>query len=225
MKKKLKMPKPPDKAAIQAMCDADTKLDGKQHKHRWQTSGTSLYIAHFQCSDKNCDARVARPVTPEEAAWHNKYHSLKAWTNPDTDVHRVWHKFNKKFKNLNEPGYRPAWKMRGYELMMAVEKWAEEYPDYVTIVNCDDSYHSGSRLVIFEHKAPKYYMGTTVIFIPQCTGEPPTEFFLYPEERSIFIRALQALNGPMRKAKKAQKAFLKQMELDRKKAFSGPFLG
>jgi hypothetical protein len=105
----------------------------------------------------------------------------------------------------------PRW--TGYKLIEKVEKWATKFPRDVRIVGVDDDYFTSSCLVLIEHQTEHHYMGTTAVFIPQCTGEPPTRFFLYPDRRNQLRSALQAIalnekdvvkNGSIRRAKEAR---------------------
>lgn len=75
--------------------------------------------------------------------------------------------------------------------MERIEKWAKKYPGDVRFVSCDDDYHASGMLVLIEHRARASYMGTTAVFVPQCTGEPPVRFFLYPRHTDRLIAALQ----------------------------------
>lgn len=89
----------------------------------------------------------------------------------------VWWSFQKSFMKKDD-----SWRVIGYKLMERVERWAKKQPkDFVRIVSVDDAYFSTSLLVLIEHKTDDSYMGTSVVFIPQCTGENPIRFFLYPE--------------------------------------------
>lgn len=106
---------------------------------------------------------------------------------PKYNVHYVWHEFCRKFQ-AKEDGY----KLTGYALMCAVEKWAERYPRDVFVVGCDDDSHSCSDLVVIEHRSRTVYMGATVVYIPQLHGAP-AEFFLYPGERQGLIEVLGKL--------------------------------
>lgn len=62
-------------------------------------------------------------------------------------------------------------------------------------MGCDDTYFASSNLVLIEHASKTEYMGTTVVFIPQCTGEDPVEFFLYPGHRECLVKFLKSLGG------------------------------
>jgi hypothetical protein len=119
----------------------------------------------------------------------------------NTGVHKVWREFTNKFKEFkdNEENYVCI----GCDLEDKIQKWAKKYPDDVRIIGCDDSTFSSSCLVLIEHKSKDQYMGTTVVYIPQCTGEKPIEFFLYSSHRDNLIEALLCIN---RQAKVVQKA-------------------
>jgi hypothetical protein len=105
------------------------------------------------------------------------------------DVHVVWHRFQRRFKT--DTG---KYKLKGWALMKAIAKWAKRYPTDVFITGCDDAFFAGSDLVFIEHQSPNTYMGTTVLYIPQCTGEEPIEFFLYPGHRKNLVEVLSKLN-------------------------------
>jgi len=104
------------------------------------------------------------------------------------NVHEVYHKFCKRFQDSDG-----KFKKHGYPLMAAIERWALDYPKQVFIVTCDDMVHSTSELIIIEHSSKTSYMGATVIFVPQCTGEYPIQFFLYPHSRKNLIKVLKGL--------------------------------
>jgi len=105
-------------------------------------------------------------------------------------IHDVYHEFVKRFKNKDY-----THKGKGYDLMQKVAKFAEKYPKDIEIVRCDDSYHAGSDLVMIHHfykrgKNRGKNWGTSVIFIPQCSGEDPIEFFLYPNHQKNLLKVL-----------------------------------
>ena len=111
----------------------------------------------------------------------------------DENVHYVYHKFVDKFMVVGK------WKFKGYDLIIAVERWALKYPSDVIVTYCDDSYHASSLLVFIKHQAIKHpYWGTTMVYIPQCTGENPIEIFLYPTHATN----LRACLAKLRKSNK-----------------------
>jgi len=114
---------------------------------------------------------------------HKQFHPA-----PRDDVHFVWHKFMSKFMSRTTDGYR----LNGYALMQAVERWAAKYPKDVFITGCDDGSHASSNLVVIEHRSAQMYMGATVVYIPQLSGTP-TEFFLYPWAQQGLIETLGKL--------------------------------
>lgn len=152
------------------------------HRHRHKLSSTSSIgknlTLNFRCK---CGDERSRPATKLE-----QLIDRKEWKTT-TDIHRVWHAFQKKF--MTEGGFN--FKTEGYALMVAVEQWAKRYPNDVQVTGCDDSYHSGSDLVLIEHKTENSYMGTTVVVIPQ--NGSPCEFFLYPGHRKDLQHALQVI--------------------------------
>jgi hypothetical protein len=110
-------------------------------------------------------------------------------------IHTVWYEFVQRFK-MKSPESKYRW--TAYDLMVRVEKWAKRYPKDVRIVGIDDSYFASSILVLIEHKTARTYMGTTVVVIPQCTGESPLEFFLYPDHRRGLLGALLGIGAAAR---------------------------
>lgn len=98
-------------------------------------------------------------------------------------MHKTFHAFRKKFGG---PG---LWKWSGWDFMSRLEKYKKS-PD-ITIHRCDDSVHASSNIVAIAHELPDYYWGTTFVVIPQCTGEPPTEFFFYGNHAKGFMDFLR----------------------------------
>ncbi len=222
--KPLKLPPPPTKAEQQAYFDSQENLDGGigPHRHRWDDfaySGRSIsFCCRVEKNGKRCQARYSRFMTKEEKKVRG-HSAREMFHRPvQTNVHRVWHDFRKRFLPDD------SWVYVGYALMTRVDKWAERFPKDVQVLSCDDHAHAGSSLVIIEHKAPRRYMGTTVVFIPQCTGENPICFFLYPEHRKAFVKALQSLDGPMRKSQRAQNDDRRREEEAWKKVLQIPTL-
>lgn len=108
------------------------------------------------------------------------------------DVHRVYHRFVKKFLNTRDEFVIK----KSHKLMNAIETWAKHYPRDVYVVPCDDNFFASSTLTFIEHRALNGdYMGTTVLYIPQCTGEKPIQFFLYPRHQKELLTIIQKLGG------------------------------
>ncbi len=97
-------------------------------------------------------------------------------------IHDIFHDFEDNCWNTN---------LLGYELMNAVEAWAEKFPT-VTIISCDDDFHMGSILVFIPHEDGKDYWGTTVVFIPQ-NRDKPSRFFLYPGNAEEMLKVLRKI--------------------------------
>lgn len=116
--------------------------------------------------------------TAEQLEILREYMDLSIQLDPDDDhnLHRVWHDFCNRFMGPNWTYF----KHKGGELLGEVREWALRYPADVRMVRCDDGAHCGSTLVCIFHRCRYQFMGMSVVFIPQCTGEPPTQFFLYP---------------------------------------------
>ncbi len=156
----------------------------RTHRHKWAHLYSTNSIT-FECV---CGEKRTAPATKQIKQRLSKTFNPKR----DDDVHFVWHEFTKEFIIEHYP---PTFKDVGHDLMRAIEKWAKKYPKDVRILSCDDSYHCGSILVLIEHKAKNSYMGTSVVYIPQCTGEQPSVFFLYPGHTKALISALKTIRN------------------------------
>jgi hypothetical protein len=180
-----------------------------------------------------CGEEIERPETPDELLDHD---IKKMLTEPG--VHKVWFDFSKRFCPQKKDGTQP-WKMKGWKLMCAIEKWAKKYPKDVRITGCDDSHYMGSDIVLIEHRVPgswrkARYHGTTMIFVPQ-NGEEPAHVFLYPGHTKLLIEALTSIRKeaqPLQAAEsrhgrwmrerteKADKVFLRKREREAKRGKS-----
>jgi hypothetical protein len=166
-----------------------------------------------------------------EYAWPKGKSSADPKRRHQLSIHAIWHDFQRRFyrtkfgrgwkksKNgtlvrtkreyLVPDSYAPTherFRWYGYDLMQRIEKWAAQFPHDVRVVGCDDSYHSGSDLVLIEHRTRDQYMGTTVVYLPQCSGDPPAQFFLYPGHRDDLVCALQSVRAASRPVERAQQA-------------------
>lgn len=135
---------------------------------------------------QQCSKEHKRPHTKESK---ERFESLWKRKTPGQDIHRVWHNFWRKFKKDDS-----TYKLEGYELMCAVEKWAKKFPTHVTITRCDDKAYTSSALALIQHRATAShrYHGTTVVFIPQSQGSP-CEFFLYKGHAEQLVKGLQGI--------------------------------
>jgi hypothetical protein len=147
----------------------------------------------FRC-DK-CGEAVERKATPKERALHEK---RVDWQGKPS-VHKTWYEFQRHFKKDD------AYRFTGYDLMVRVEKWARKHPHEVRCLSIDDSAFASSTLLLVEHRHTREYMGTTAVVIPQCTGEKPIEFFMYPSHRDEIIAALVSIRAAARTPTKRQR--------------------
>lgn len=165
-------------------------MASKKHQHKWVASHYSGYRRckiTFRCS---CKAQFERAMTKvEQRFYSSNFDSLKRPPR-EKDVHAVWHDFVRRFR----PGDDRKWKDVGYSLMEKVRRWASKYPDDVRLSHVDDEFFSNSMFILVEHQAEAQYMGTSVVYIPQCTGENPIVFFLYPGDRKQLISELGVIN-------------------------------
>jgi len=158
------------------------------HAHqweRWSTRGDK-----FVGEACKCGARREREATTAEAKKLRAASKLM-WAQGKA-LHALAHSVDRRFKN---GPYK--WKEKGWDLIEKLEKFIAKRPQ-IRMARVDDSSFSNSELVFIPHTydAPKLgcsYMGTTVVFVAQCTGDPPVEFFLYPSHLRNLIETLQAI--------------------------------
>lgn len=165
------------------------------HKHKFKVAAWCGDQVTFSCS---CGEKRERKMDREE---RRRAPSLRLRPRREDDVHHVWHDFMRRF--MEKDG---GWRYGGYDLMERAGRWAEKFPDDVRIVRCDDASHAGSDLVLIEHRAKNDYMGTTAVFIPQCAGGSPAQFFLYPDHLDDLLRALREIQRAAVPVKKRQRA-------------------
>jgi hypothetical protein len=149
----------------------------------------------FRC--ERCGESVERKATPGE----RKFYAREMDWARGRNIHAVWYEFARRFKTKNGFKYRS----KGHDLMIDVEKWAKRHPKDVRIVGVDDSYFASSFMVLIEHKTTRSYMGTSVVVIPQCTGEDPLEFFLYPSHRKGLMETLRSIYAAAKPIKKLER--------------------
>lgn len=145
----------------------------KNHVHRWKESGRSVEAISFKC---RCGRTKERPCTKEESKAFKK--ELDESLKEVSKVHETYHAFNKQVIDGS----------RG-DIYLRLASFIKKHPE-VTVARCDDDRHCGSDIVLIPHSSDKMYIGLTMVYIPQCTGEKPTRMFLYPESHSELIKAL-----------------------------------
>lgn len=145
-------------------------------KHKFETWAYSRYVTHLKC--KKCGAKTQRKTTSAERVKQEREDKI------GMALHKTYHAFLRRFQDSNQ-----RYKLKGYKFIVAMEKFCEKHKD---IIECgvDDSSFAGSRLFFIPHDNGQEYMGTSVLYIPQCTGEDATEFFLYPGNLNELMDAL-----------------------------------
>jgi hypothetical protein len=157
------------------------------HVHQWKRWGTrGVKFVEEGCQ---CGERRERVATKAEAK-KLRVQSKLMWAQGKA-LHALWHSVAKRFKRDHE------WKERGWDLIEKLEKFSARRPQ-IRMVRVDDSSFSNSELVLVPHtydtsKLGCTYMGTTVVFVAQCAGDPPVEFFLYPNHLRNLIETLQEI--------------------------------
>lgn len=180
----------------------------RAHSHYWRLLAHSKDSGDFFCS---CGARGSRALTREEAKWSQRAHD-SMFTNGG--LHSAWHDFLKKFKKtetltiLGKRVKQPSreWKYHGIQMMRKAESWAREWPDHVSVVRVDDDYHASSLLLLIQSRMERRVHGTSVVVIPQCTGEPASSFFLYDSHSRSLIETLTSVRRQQRAVSRLQEA-------------------
>lgn len=169
----------------------------RRHAYRhtsWSGNGKHV-VLYFQC--QHCPSSKSRMAGPIERREWRANNPLTARTRA-TNIHYVWHKFQHAFLQRDEQGnvdpYANDWTFHGGANWAGVERFAKRYPNDVWLVRCDDAHHASSDLILVDHKTRDQYMGTTVVYVPQCTGEKPIQFFLYPSHRFRLAGALDTIS-------------------------------
>lgn len=102
-------------------------------------------------------------------------------------IHKTWWKLVKFLeshdRNINE--------LAGYEDIVLMDKFCKDHPDVIK-VHVDDAHHCNSYCYLVPHESDDDYMGTTVLFIPQCCGVI-NRFFLYPNDHRQMYHAMLEL--------------------------------
>jgi len=128
--------------------------------------------------------------SPEAVTKTNPPISDPAETRRTKQTHRCWHSFMSKFMHKDVYDPRTKWKLRGNDLIYGIEAWAVKWPNDVHLVWMDDSYFASSLLCLIEHKNKDEFMGTSMVFVAQCSGDPPVDFFMYPDHQRQLTEAL-----------------------------------
>jgi hypothetical protein len=133
---------------------------------------------HFAC--RKCDERQERALHPKEIA---ALAVIDAAEDARSKVmHRLYQTFTKRYLKLTVADNE--WKWQGWELMKRIERAANGPLRGIKLLRCDDNYHASSMLAVIPHEVRigtrlDEYWGTTIVYVSQCSGEPPVRLFLY----------------------------------------------
>lgn len=124
------------------------------------------------------------------------------WMQSKGSVHETYHKWIKRIAKLpiilTDPTNHPPYP-HGYEAMVKLEKYAENKED-IFVVRCDDAAFAGSDIFLIVSKNKNDFMGTEVMFVPQCTPQA-NAFFLYPHHLNELVKVLQKIQKMQKKYK------------------------
>lgn len=161
----------------------DTTIRGGDPKcrHRFKIWGTNVRILSLNC--EKCEAQTERATTPREK---RKYMARDRRQHKHSmTIHKISHAFQRKFTC----NFGMRFSMKGYQLIKAIERFAKKYPS-IQQVGVDDDHHAGSDMFLIPHETPSNYWGTSVVYVPQCTGEAAIRFFMYPGHLNGLVKAL-----------------------------------
>lgn len=169
-------------------------------RHKFKKGASGYTVSHLSFRCKLCAEMIERPITREETK------ILTVHKNEERKrtqfVNGPYWDFCKTFKT---PGMSPgtsAFTLQGFDLMEAVEKWADKWPDRVLITSCDDMSFTSSLMVFITGDEPNGgYWGTHCIVISQCDGQPPKEFFMYPGHSQGVLDVLNNIQKRHRRAR------------------------
>ena len=133
---------------------------------------------------------IAKALEPERAGW--KCPHCKCIASPErAEMRGCW--------ICKRPANEMVWfdgyaGLQGFEAMEWMEKYAKKHKE-ILYCHCDDDVFSNSDVWLVPHFCGKKslgrsWMGVTILYIPQCTGERPTNFFLYPGDDQKMSKAL-----------------------------------
>ena len=152
--------------------------------------------------NEDTDERIEVELTPEESKlMYEEGFGCYMSDTPEYNVHRHYHGMYNIMKEIvNSEEYENQHVMYDYEdavriyndNMNNIEK--DGRPPIET-VHVDDDWHTSSEVYIIPHCSDWQWMGVTVEYVPQCTGEQPIRFFLYPHALDKMIEALQRMKN------------------------------
>jgi len=185
--------------------------------HLWKISSFSSKKVHEYCG--RCDEQRERALTSAERKNYKQHARAR------DNLHTLGRAFADKTRGLT-----------GYDMMLAAERWEKKHPDRIMVARVDDSHFSSSSLVFLTNEDPKhppdpfkdqsktepYWMGTTVYYVAQCSGDKPVPFFLYPNHVDGLIDVLKKIKkrqesypGVRREARERRK-YLREYEAAQK---------
>lgn len=151
----------------------------KKCKHKWRAVARSGYTSvQFKCG--RCNKIADRKMTRTEIKICKKDDKISL--KKSQQLHKLFHEW---LEILNKH-------KQGQELIEAAEKWAHKRKVPCSVV--DDDHHCGSLLLIIPHETSDYYMGASVVHIPQCSSVPPSRFFLYPGPLVSMLKNIRVIH-------------------------------
>lgn len=189
------------------------KTQAPEHAHKWErlgyrglTGARGKTFITFRCVTGECREVHERPATEAE---RKKIHEL--WVRSERRhklMHVAWRPIQKLLKDFGTPTDQDT----KVKLSSKLERLMERFPEYVQYVRTDDDYHCGSDLFFVSHKyedkkVGKGYWGTTVIYIAQCSPDPPVQFFLYPNHMLGLFDVAKRLVAETRRLNAGKKAW------------------
>lgn len=180
--------------------------------HDWRRAWVRGLDVLGEVCDRCCASRE-RTMTPAERKYHDERYgdTFCNKSSKEHNIHWLWHKFLRLMKDD-----KGQWKWTpetAYKVMQKAERFARKHAkDGICIVGCDDSHFTGSDLVIVHHKDQDKWMGLSVVVLSQCSGQPPAEFFLYPNHVDSLMAALRDAKREEKRLRRCEAAKARRLQ-------------
>jgi hypothetical protein len=141
----------------------------------------------MQYKEYRCGCRKTIHFEKTTADDRNKIKIASRLNNSDSK-HKLWHSIA---KNVLGSG------LIGSDLIDKMDRFVKKHPSIIA-TGVDDDHFCNSAVYYIPHENESEIWGVTVLYIPQCTGEKPISFFLYPDHLRGQIYAINEIAKRMR---------------------------
>jgi len=122
------------------------------------------------------------------------------------EFHRAWLHVRKLLER-----YRDCAEQDGkLEFGRRMERLQRRFQDRIKYVHVDDAVHANSDLWLVLHYCddPRWgfeYWGTSAIYVGQCDAMPLSEFFFYPRDMKMMLKAAKEIEALQRKLNRGRR--------------------